>query len=270
MTGSTFDRRPSQPVRRLLIGLGSEGAGTEILDMATELAGALQTEVAALFVEEELLYNLSELPVVSMVSPHGEILRRPDRDLVSQAIAARARACRRALSQMAETSHLRWSFELQQGKAPDVIAARVRDGDILLIAGMAGTITQRARIEIAARMHATPSANLIVPAQLRQRRGPVIALETNHDHLVELAGKIAGNLGEELLIFAGDGSGSLFDAFHARRLHVSDDPVEVATALRVSRPHLVVAGRADHRFADPAAAAGLVQASGAPVLLLNF
>jgi hypothetical protein len=268
----TLEKRvPVMPVRRVLVGLGSAGADVEILDMASELAAALEAELAGLFVEEELLYQISELPMSSTVGAHGQIMQRLDRTSIGQVIAGRAQACRRALSLRAERSHVPWSFDIEQGDAVSIIGTRVKGDDILLVTGTVASTTPRAKMELARQMKAAPGANLIVPDRLRRRSGPIAVLDSQDNGNLDLALKVAESLAERLIVVALGERGKVAPVLSSGKISRVTiwHPAQIATALSRLQPRLVVASHFGTIFMDTIQAGELLLAAGAPILLVN-
>ena len=242
---------------RLLIGLGSTGLPSGALDVAIELASALQAEVSALFVEEQLLYDLIDLPIASLIASAGQAGQRLNREAVSRSLKAQAKAIRRDLSMRAESRNLRWSFELRHGDTLAAIAASARTGDILLLGGTAATITPRGRVELAIRLSETVAACVVVPDILRNRRGAIVVIDPVRDRESAFARKIASALGERFVAIQSQANAN------ASVLH------ELETTLGTLRPRLIIVRDARHVFSDPAAAVSLMRAGGAPILLFN-
>ena len=170
----TTSPRQAAAIRRVLVGLSSADMPTAMLDLATQLAHAFHAEVAGLFVEEDVLYQLSNMPAVQALSRGGRTeALEPGR--IGAEMAAQARALRRALSARAEQSHVTWSFESRRGDALTIFRGSARADDVLLLGGTAGTITLRARIALAVEALGTARAVMIMPERIRQARGPVVA-----------------------------------------------------------------------------------------------
>ena len=264
--------RPVAVIRRVLVGLSSADTPTAMLDLATQLAHAFHAEVAGLFVEEDMLYQVSDLAAVQVLRSGGSAAAlEPGR--IDAELAAQARACRRALSARAEQSHVTWSFESRRGDALTIFRGSARADDVLLIGGTAGTITLRARIALAVEALGEARAVLIMPERIRQARGPVVAFaEGEHDgRPADLAARIARAMGEPLLILARERTpdDETYGA-QARILELaSEDPESIAMLLRRLQPRLVVAQSTGPIFADVGIAATLMQAAGAPFLLLR-
>lgn len=259
-------------IRRVLVGLSSSDMPAAMLDLATELAHAFHAEVAGLFVEEDMLYQLSDFPSAQFVGRGG----RPEaleRGQIDAELAAQARGWRRALSARAEKSHVSWSFESRRGDALTIFRGLARADDVLLIGGTASTITLRARIALAVEALGAARAVLIMPERIRQQRGPVVAFGAGEEdgRAVDLAARIARATGESLLILTRAHSREAeAHGGQARILELaSDDPETIAMLLRRHEPRLVVAQSAGQIFADVGTATSLMQAAGAPFLLLR-
>jgi hypothetical protein len=112
-----------------------------------------------------------------------------------------------------------------------------------------------------------------MPERIRQARGPVVAFGDGEEdgRPVDLAARIARAMGETLLMLT---RARKHDAEahggEARILELAnEDPDSIAMLLRRLEPRLVVAQSAGHIFADVGIAASLMQAAGAPFLLLR-
>jgi hypothetical protein len=188
-------------------------------------------------------------------------------------MAAQARALRRALSARAEQSHVTWSFESRRGDALTIFRGSARADDVLLLGGTAGTITLRSRIALAVEALGTARAVMIMPERIMQPRGPVIAFaDGEHDgRSVDIAARIARAMSEPLLILTRERARETgIHSAQARILELAnEDPETIAMLLRRIEPRLVVAQSAGPIFSDVATAAILMQAAGAPFLLLR-
>jgi hypothetical protein len=268
----TTSPRQVAAIRRVLVGLSSGEMPSAMLDLATQLAHAFHAEIAGLFVEEDLLYEVSDLPAAQAMS-RGGVRAELDRGRIGAEIAAQARAWRRALSARAEESHVNWSFESRRGDALTVIRGSARADDVLLIGGTASTITLRGRIDLAVQALGAARAVLVMPERIRQSRGAVVVFADGDrdDRPVELATRIARAMGEPLLILTrAQGGHAEAHGGQARILELAnEDPETIAMLLRRLEPRLVVAQSRGSIFSDVATAAILMQAAGAPMLLLR-
>ena len=268
----TTSPRQAAAIRRVLVSLSSAEMPMAMLDLATQLAHAFHAEVAGLFVEEDMLYQLSDMPAVQALSRGGKAeALEPGR--IGAEMAAQARAWRRALSARAEQNHVTWSFESRRGDALTILQGSARADDVLLIGGTASTITLRARIVLAVEALGTARAVIIMPERIKQARGLVVVFaDGEHDgRPIDLAARIARAMGEGLLILTrARAQETEAHGGQARILELaSEDPDTLAMLLRRLEPRLVVAQSARHIFADVGTAASLMQAAGAPFLLLR-
>jgi len=259
-------------IRRVLIGLGSAETPSAVLDLATELAVAFHAEIAGLFVEEDMLYAVSDLPAAQALTRAGGAAELDRRRLTAE-IAARARFWRRALSARAELSHMSWSFESRRGEALTVLRGSARADDVLLLTGTTATFTLRARIALAIQAMGAARAVLVVPERLKPARGAIVVLtdgERDGAH-IDLAANIARAMREPLLILArSDTADSETRPMRGQVISLSEDgPDAMAMLLRRLQPRLVIAPSDGELFADVGIAASLMQAAGAPFLLLR-
>jgi hypothetical protein len=111
----------------------------------------------------------------------------------------------------------------------------------------------------------------VIPERIRQTRGAVVVLADGEAGPVELAARIARTMGEPLLITTRSARNAKHaDLAPARILELADDDPEIiAGLLRRLQPRLVVAQSTGPIFADVGKAANLMQAAGAPFLLLR-
>jgi hypothetical protein len=175
------------------------------------------------------------------------------------------------LSTRAERSHLRWSFELYRGDALQVISTYASPGDVLVVSGTAAALTPRAKLEFAARLIDKAGAVLVAPRRLRMH-GPIAAVAHAGSHFIHLAGRLASGMGEQLVIVANDEEAAteihMLAAVPTKVVRLStNDLATVSYSLMELGPRLVMADYQD--FADPLAAASLMQAAGAPLLLFG-
>ena len=107
----------SEPMRgrseRVLVALGADPDCLELLDHAADLARAMNAELACLFVEDDNLLRLSELPGAEIVFSTGGSRTTTFSDMERQ-LKSRASEARRRLEQIAAHRKLAWSFEVRR------------------------------------------------------------------------------------------------------------------------------------------------------------
>jgi hypothetical protein len=258
---------------RVLVALGdqsAEAAGGAI-DLATDLAQALKLEIAALFVEEEQLFDLVRLPIGAAVQPNAqEAVARPDQQLIEEILARQARLCRLALARRAREADLRWSFEIRRGDPLQLVQAIAGPGDLVILSGTMASVTLRSSVAAALQAMTRAAAVIVTAPQQPQRRGAIAVIDQGGlaDGFAELAGQLAASLREELSVLplhietAGMAYGEVFRG--------ETSLAAVKAALRVLRPRLVVcplAGAAAEE--DLQRLSYLLRAAQAPLLMLR-
>lgn len=96
------------------------------------LAAALESELCALYIEEEASIDASALPFPTMVGFSGTALAM-DPGRVQGAFRREAESCRRLLARAAERARLAWSFQAGRGNAAELLRRSSAAGDILVL-----------------------------------------------------------------------------------------------------------------------------------------
>jgi hypothetical protein len=100
---------------RILVALDARPESLRSLERTVALAAELGAEIAALFIEDEELMRLCDLPVVE-VTLRGGTVRRPEAATLRREVRARASAARKALERAAVTRRVAWSFQITRGR----------------------------------------------------------------------------------------------------------------------------------------------------------
>jgi hypothetical protein len=258
---------------RVLVVLAGHSAGTAggVIDLAVDLAQALKLEIAALFVEEEQLFDLVRLPIGAAMRPGArEAVERPDRLLIEDVLARQGRVCRRALARRARQADLRWSFEIRRGDALQLVQAIAGPGDLVILSSTMAGVTMRSSIAAALQAMTGAAAVIVAAPQQRQRRGAIAVIDQGGLAVgfADLAAQLAASLREELSVLplhtemAGMAYGEVF--------HGEASLATVKAALRVLRPRLVVCPLAGTAAEDDLQRlSSLVRAAQAPLLMLR-
>ena len=270
-------------VRRLILDLGQGAADPLALQMAAELAGWLGVDLHGLFIEDEAVLALADLPF-------ARELRLPTHEwtpLDAAGIAAELRhaaeEARRMLTGILATTRVPGGFEVRRGDPAACLAEISGAGDLVLLA-LSGAVSARppqdAARTRAAMARGAASALLVLPARPRRRRGPVVVVpESAVDPALEIAARIAAATHEPLTILLRDpGAEAAAARDRAAAFGVPRQRVAVAglapsgTGSVQGVPagqgeSLIVLGRA--ATGDGVEAAHLAAAHGVPVLLVE-
>lgn len=270
-------------VRRLILDLGQGAADPLALQMAAELAGWLGVDLHGLFIEDEAVLALADLPF-------ARELRLPTHEwtpLDAAGIAAELRhaaeEARRMLTGILATTRVPGGFEVRRGDPAACLAEISGAGDLVLLA-LSGAVSARAPQDAArtraAMARGAASALLVLPARPRRRRGPVVVVpESAVDPALEIAARIAAATHEPLTILLRDPGA---EAAAARDRAVAFGVPRQRVAVAGLAPSgtgsvqgvpagqgesLIVLGRA--ATGDGVEAAHLAAAHGVPVLLVE-
>ena len=119
--------------RRIVISLGATYDSAPALEAAERLATALQAELHGLFVEEQALVDLSNLPITHAVLSRAGSAGPLNPQAMEAVFERGAHACRRALSACARHARLEWSFDIARGEALQAVSNRVTGDDLIVV-----------------------------------------------------------------------------------------------------------------------------------------
>lgn len=119
-------------IRRILLALSGVGDEMAAIDAAAELAAALKTELAALFVEDVDLMRASRLPSMWEIGRLSGERRELAWERTARQLQAAARRFEQALVQAAQARSLRYTFHVLQGKPLPVLLQQAANPDVVL------------------------------------------------------------------------------------------------------------------------------------------
>src|SRR5690554_1918052 len=91
---------PTGAQTRIIVGLDTSLAAREALQLAVRLAASVDARLKGVFVEDENLLSLADLPFAREISFSGEV-RNIDPERMLRAMKAQAESARRALARIA-------------------------------------------------------------------------------------------------------------------------------------------------------------------------
>ncbi len=104
-------------IRNVLVALDDATLGSEMMEAAVKVAVALQADLQGLYVENDSLLRLAELPFVHEVTNGLATVRPIDARSMACAMRHRAELARRILENRAESARIRCSFSVTHGRA---------------------------------------------------------------------------------------------------------------------------------------------------------
>lgn len=259
------------PQTRIVVGLDTSIVARDALALAARLAASVDARLKGVFVEDENLIHLADLPFAREISFSGEI-RELDPERMLRAMKAQAESARRLLARIASEAHIDWSFDVRRGRPLAALAEHAMEDDTLVIrspgaasreigrAVRAATREAHADVLLVARGAGMKSALLAPVSPLRGTlQSPVpgrpVAAVDDGSSPGEACSAFAETLAARI--------GAPFMRLHARGL----SPADLAEAARQGGAGILVVD-AD-RLANDDDAARLSAAAGCPVLLLG-
>jgi hypothetical protein len=241
-----------EPKRKLILRVSSRRDIEAGLPAALELAAALRSKLAALFVTEDASIAASGLPFPAMMGFSGGALT-VDPHRFEAAIRREAESCRRALADAAERARLVWTFEALRGETSRLLREASADEDILVI-GIDRLGSPAAEMIASARGLAPRRGGvMLVPERTARRQGPLVTIEGD-----EAAGSLAN--------FAA----ALAEALGTRLAHAAlSREASGSEAAVLATARLLLARLENPMLGDPAAVRRILAGLRSPLLLLR-
>lgn len=231
---------PARRYRRIILHFGDGPVSERSIGATAEIARLLGLVLHAVFVEDEVIFNLAALPFGREIRLPTHEWQPMEPERIAHDYRHAAQLARERVQRAAEVLGIAYTFDVMRGDPSACIAAIAQADDIIVAAAPS-------------RRTATAST-LFIPSAVQPRDGPVVAVAlSERDPSLELAAAIAQALGTSVLtVLPPPGS--------AHRLAAAD----VAARLAGVRERLVVLCP---DAADELEAIG--HASGVPVLVVR-
>jgi hypothetical protein len=276
----------STTTSRIIVGWQSHHAIDLSVEAATLLAAATHAEVVGLFVENDALIELAELPFVRAVGVGDRPVQPVSREAMVTAYARGAAVCRRVLSAQAGKAQVKWSFSAERGELPAMIKTIAAAGDFVVISGdIHGFGAQQLMREL--RSSPTDIRGILIAGlqKLVSQNGPVIAIDDGDkkgEQTIKLAALIAAARNVNLVIFAVAATDAEANDIVHRAVELSGAnvtlsshrippgmPQLIASAASALTPSFIIGDREGEPFGDDRAVLSLLRACKGPVLLLR-
>lgn len=122
----------AKPQTRIVVGLDTSAVAREALALAARLAASVDARLKGVFVEDENLLDLADLPFAREISFSGEV-RELDPARMLRAMKAQAESARRVLARIAAEAQIDWSFDVRRGRPLQSLALHAAREDTLVI-----------------------------------------------------------------------------------------------------------------------------------------
>lgn len=282
-------RAPSP--RRIIISLGATYDNAPAFDAAEKLGAALRADLHGLFVEEQALVDLSNLPIAHVVMSQAGSPGPLTAETMQAVFERGAHACRRALSLRARNARLDWSFDIARGEALQAVSTCVSGDDLIVIQPSAFGHTAGDLLEMARSMSHKAGFVCVISETSRSHLGapdhlgPIVVIDDGDElgqKAVDLAARIARSTDVPVTLFIVAADQSAADRIEERDLILLGDVGRVSVhrfqsgsvdqivaGLRDANPRFVIADIEGEPFGGTTQARSLFRASGAPIVLLS-
>ncbi len=267
--------------RRLILDLYHGASDANLMRASVELARLLGVDLHCLFIEDEALLALAELPFAREIRLPTHQWTPIDTISLSDDLRQAAAQTRRLLDEIIRNAGVASAFEVLRGDPAECIAGVCRTGDIVVVVEPGTPVLHGAhRLQAA---YASPASVLLLPLRLKPRAGPIVAVLTDAaDAGLEMACRLALAAGETLVLLLPDRDEAALEqaAAHAIALGLRHDQIsvrrihamtaeDIAHALTGLRERLIVMTRAASPAGEAPAASRIAADLGVPVLLIE-
>lgn len=268
--------------RRLILEVGHSATDAATMRTAAEFARLLGVDLHGLFIEDESLLALAELPFAREIRLPSHQWHPVDPTRLEADMRHAAGAARRRLDEVVRDTGVPNAFEIMRGDPAVCIVACAEATDIVVAETSAAAVRAHGLGRVQEAAHGSPASVLVLPPGPVPRHGAVVVAPADPaDASLDIAVRIARAADEDLLILLAEVPPSAADqrsqaeaaGMLPNRVHLR--PVagmrsqDVAHALADEPARLIVLTRGASAAADFADAVQLVIACGVPILLVE-
>jgi nucleotide-binding universal stress UspA family protein len=185
-------------IRRIVVGLDIAPHSRPALAAAAALAGELDAELEALFVESDELHRLAALPFARELGFSTATSRGIDPAALEHSLRAHVEEARRALAALAAPLAVRWSLRVTRGSVTEEILTASAGADLAIV-GIARWDPE------ALRLAGNAPASLLVLPRAAKAGGPLVAIcpvDVAPERSIPLVCSLANAAGDGLTILA--------------------------------------------------------------------
>lgn len=137
---------PRSALRRAVVALDASPHSLAVLAATARLAALLDLELVGVFVEDETLLRLADLPVTWEVGAKTATVRGMDSMTVARQFRAQSTQLRRILARTARQNGVSWRFHVARGRVVPELLAVVEPTDLLGMGRMGWPLSRRPRM----------------------------------------------------------------------------------------------------------------------------
>jgi nucleotide-binding universal stress UspA family protein len=245
-------------IHRILVAVDGSEHSLAALEAATELAARLQAELEALFVEDDDLLRLADLPFARVVSLTLRQAERVDREGMERQLRLQAERMRRSVEERAAARGVHAHFRAVRGAVAAEVTAAAEEADLVSVGRAGHGRVQQTHGSTLQAVLAAGRPVLVAERHTHAGEGVLAVYDGSPAgaRALEMGAELAQAGGSELHVLALGASAGEAEALAARiqarldvwgishRLHYSWAEPQRATlsALRHVRPALLVVG----------------------------
>ena len=140
------EERQALNIRRILVAVDASPHSLAALEAAVDLAARFQAELAGLFVEDENLLRLADLPFVSEIGIFTASRRRIEGEELERQIRVQRRRVRQVFTIQTDRAHVTRSFRVVRGTVLSEVLAAASEADVLVLGRAGWSLLRRGRL----------------------------------------------------------------------------------------------------------------------------
>ncbi len=184
-------------LRRVVLALDALNCETALIEAAALIAAKLEAELDALFVEDDDVYMVADLPITREISLSSAREREISVPRVEQTLRCLSREAERRFGVVTQRSRVKGHFQVTRARRKDVICDAALRVDLLLLLPR-----ERALVRVRVRDYRPPRVFVLCGQTPASRRALEIGARLAHDdhHVLEVvvAGELDAALRREL------------------------------------------------------------------------
>lgn len=140
-------RNEPPPVQRILVGMDASSQAEPLLETAVQLAAHLRAELQVLFVEDEYLLEVGEIPFTREIRIFASEARTWDREHIQSQLRAKARQSEALLRQISTQHQIPHDFRIVRGRAIRELRTASGSADLVMVGRLRRSPIDRAPLD---------------------------------------------------------------------------------------------------------------------------
>jgi nucleotide-binding universal stress UspA family protein len=140
------EERQALKIERILVAVDASPHSLAALEAAVDLAARFEAELAGLFVEDENLLRLADLPFVYEIGIFSATRRRLESQDLERQLRVQRRRIQRVFTLTTERAQVRWSFRVVRGTVLSEVLTAASEADVLVLGRAGWSLLRRGRL----------------------------------------------------------------------------------------------------------------------------